>query len=92
MAVSAWRGFGLAIGGTVVGLTVGLAATAVGVWHYDQRSRVQVEVVLAPIGWHVPTLVWPAVLLVPILAALVGAALAALAPLPAAGRRRLPDA
>lgn len=92
VAVSAWRGFGLAIGGTVVGLTVGLAATAVGVWHYDQRSRVQVEVVLAPIGWHVPTLVWPAVLLVPILAALVGAALAALAPLPAAGRRRLPDA
>jgi hypothetical protein len=86
LAVSAWRGLAIAGAGAVIGTAVGLGATALGLARYDRRTRFAAEVVLAPIGWHVPALVWWAILAIPALAAMAAMVLAATAGRPEADR------
>ena len=91
-AIHAWRAAAVASGAALLGAAIGLASTAIGVWHYDHRSRIQEDVELLPLGWQVPNLVWLAIVVVPLLAAAIGGALAALGPPPSAGRTRIDGA
>jgi hypothetical protein len=92
VAIHAWRAAAVASGAALLGAAIGLASTAVGVWHYDHRARLQEDVVLLPLGWQVPNLIWLVIVVVPLLAAAIGGVLAALGPPPPGGRTRIDGA
>ncbi len=77
-AIAGWRGFLIAAVGTTLGAGTGLSATAIGLAVYNRTGRFNAGNSLAPIQWSVPLVVIIGLVVVPLLSAAAGVAIAML--------------